>query len=117
MPTSPRFNLITVMNLGTAGCAASDVDVHLLITRLGPNKHGSLIEHGNYYGDARRVCLKVRHSLRLFRGKHISRRYSVLKIFKWGNIDLLEELFVIVRKGAKMSSLRQDSIIVSNTWI
>lgn len=52
MPTSPRFNLITVMNLGTAACAASDVDVHLLITRLGPNKHGRLIEDGNYNGDA-----------------------------------------------------------------
>lgn len=70
MPTSPRFNLITVMNLGTAGCAASDVDVHLLITRLGLNKHVCLIEHGNYYSEKNSVCLKVRHSLRLFRGKY-----------------------------------------------
>lgn len=70
MPTSPRFNLITVMNLGSAGCAASDVDVHLLITRLGPNKHGRLTEHGNYYGDAR--CLKNKTKQCLFKGEALS---------------------------------------------
>lgn len=52
------------------------------------------------------VCLKVRRSLRLFRGKYISHRWSVSQIFEWGNVDLLKELCVILRKGAKMSSLK-----------
>lgn len=43
MPTSPRFNLITVMNLGTAGYAASDVTYTYSSPGLGPtNMYASL---------------------------------------------------------------------------
>lgn len=66
---SPGLNLITVMNLETAGWTAPDAAKHAwLVTRPRPDNHGRLIEHGNYWDDGceqRSVaCSKVRHSLR-----------------------------------------------------
>lgn len=111
------------MNLGTAGCAASDVDVHLLITRLGPNKHGRLIEHGNHYGR----CKTLKKKQCLFQGEALSevvqRKIYQLKIQRTENLWVgkrwLSEGVVwnCKKRCQDVVPGRLDSVIVSNTWI